>query len=62
MKTEFKATAIWLRSMGGEHNGRVEVLVEIDGKWRKAIVESINGSFSHIAEGNGVDSWKDDNL
>jgi hypothetical protein len=39
-------TAIWLRRIGD----KAQVLAEIDGKWRQVIEESLDGSFSHIAE------------
>lgn len=54
MSTSFTATAIWLRRISETH---CEVLVEIDGKWHKAITEVIDSPFSHIAEGNGKNDW-----
>ena len=38
--------AIWARRIGD----KVQVLFESLGKWRLAIEESVDGSFSHIAE------------
>jgi len=58
MKTEFKATAVWVRRIGDE----VQVLVEIDGVWRLAITDYAENSYSHIAEGNGMDRWPEDPL
>ena len=57
MNTPITITAVWLRTTGGENSGDVEVLVEIDGKWRLAIRDSTFGEISHIAEGNGVYKW-----
>jgi hypothetical protein len=50
----FQATAIWLRRIGD----KVQMLAEIDGKWRLAAEECFDGPFSHIAEGNGSDGWQ----
>jgi hypothetical protein len=58
-KTPVVITAIWLRRSDKDH---AEVLVEIDGKWKTVICENLDGPFSHIAEGNGVDTWKPDRL
>lgn len=49
----FTATGVWLRRMADT----VQLLVERDGRWYLAIEESIEGNFSHIAEGNGADRW-----
>lgn len=56
MNTPITITAIWLRNID-RHN--LEVLVEIDGKWRRAIHDSFGPeeSVSHIAEGNGAYQW-----
>lgn len=58
IQTEVTITAVWLRNMGTH----VEVLVEIDGKWRKCIREYLDSPFSCIAEGNGVDGWRLDEI
>jgi len=53
---------VWLRDEG---NGHIQVLVEIDGQWRVAIKEytgPMEGTFSHIAEGNGKDKWPIDEV
>lgn len=44
--TKIPITAIWLRRIGYE----VQVLIEIDGVWRKVITEHAEVSFSRIAE------------
>jgi len=41
---------IWLRRIGDW----VEVLVEIDRKWKTIIREHYDGPFSHICEPNGI--------
>jgi hypothetical protein len=43
-------TGLWLRRSGDQ----VIVSAEFDGKWRDVIVESIDGSFSHIVEPSGM--------
>jgi len=55
-KTTIPMTAVWSRRIGDY----VETLVETNGEWKLAIREHIDGSFSHIAEGNGADKWKSD--
>ncbi len=47
-------TGIWLRKIGMN----AEVLFEWQGKWHKAIVEHIDGSFSHIIEIGGMADCK----
>ena len=39
-------TAIWLRQL----DGKAQVLVEINKKWRMVIEETCDSPFSHIAE------------
>jgi hypothetical protein len=56
--TTFKATAVWLRRIG-DH---AQVLLEIDGVWRRAIQEHAEGPYSHIAEGNGAADWPVDKV
>lgn len=57
-KTTIKMTAVWSRRSGDY----VETLIEVDGEWKLAISEHIAAPFSHIAEGNGAENWKDDPL
>lgn len=58
MKTDVTITAVWLRNIGPD----VEVLVEVDGKFRLVITELKDGTFSHIAEGNNASNWPIDPL
>jgi hypothetical protein len=51
-------SAIWLRRIG-EH---VEVLAEIDGKFRLVTREQWEGNFSNIANASGADRWPVDRL
>ena len=44
--TKIPITGVWLRRFGDE----VQVLVEINGEWRKVITENVEGSFSRFAE------------
>jgi len=53
MKRPIVITAVWSRRRGDQ----VETLVEIAGQWHVAIRERHDGAFSHIAEGNGADTW-----
>jgi hypothetical protein len=63
MSETIAITGVWLRRRGGENGpATAEVLVEIDGVWRKAIVEDLDSNFSHIAEGAGAHSWPEDDL
>ena len=39
-------TGLWLRREGND----AVVLVEVDGEWRKVIVEYWDGAYSHISE------------
>lgn len=39
-------TGLWLRRIGDD----AEVLIEVNGEWRKVIAERYDGAFSHIAE------------
>lgn len=57
-KTTVPMTAVWCRRDGDY----VETLVEVDGEWKLAIREHLDGQFSHIAEGNGADKWQSDRL
>lgn len=57
-KTVVRVTAVWTRRSGDY----VETLVEVDGEWKLVSREHVEGSFSHIAEGNGAENWKDDPL
>lgn len=43
-------TGIWLLR---ERDDAV-VLVEVDGEWRRVIVERLDGAFSHIAEQGAI--------
>lgn len=45
-------TAVWLRAEG-KH---AVVLVELEGKWIEVCREFMEGPFSHIVEGRGIDS------
>jgi len=58
IETPVTITAVWLRRIGKD----AQVLCEIDGEWRLAIVEGVDGNFSHIAEGNGAKHWPPDPL
>lgn len=49
---EIAVSGVWLRRIGDY----AEVLVEIDGDWRLAIVERLDGFFSHIIEPSGMQS------
>ena len=51
MKEPIEVTGIWLR--GNRDNG-IEVLVEVNGYWRKAITDSFYGEVSHIVEPLGI--------
>jgi hypothetical protein len=47
-------TGLWLRKDAG-NRGALEVLLEIDGQWRKAIAETADdGPISHIVEPAGI--------
>lgn len=48
-------SAVWLRK-ATEHNGnRLEILVEVDGVWRKIIDDTADdGPISHIVESSGI--------
>lgn len=56
-KVSVTTTAIWLRRIGGERNGRVQVLLEIDDVWRVVIDDAADANYSHIAEGRGAEKW-----
>lgn len=43
-------TGVWLLSRGPD----AFVLVEVDGAWRRCIVERLDGNFSHIIEPSGI--------
>jgi hypothetical protein len=47
-------TGVWLRSIGSDLGMNLEVLVEIDGKWRLVIEELADGNISHIVEEAGM--------
>lgn len=51
-------SGVWLRREGED----AVVLVEIDGEWRRVIVERVDGSFSHIAERGGIENAPKDTL
>lgn len=59
-------TGVWLRTAGGESgpDRRLEVLVEVDGKWRLIQSEPTNqfGEISHITEPAGILSAPEDHL
>ncbi len=48
-------TGVWLRKATAHNGGQIEVLVELDGKWRKVIVDRADdGPISHIVETAGI--------
>jgi hypothetical protein len=51
-------TGLWIRRIGAD----VHALVEVDGEWRKVIVEQADGAFSHIAEQSGIRNSPVDDL
>lgn len=53
-------TGIWLRNGAGSDD--LEVLAEVDGRWRTVIVESFGGPLSHIVEPLGIRHGKPDRL
>ncbi|MDP2270904.1 MAG: hypothetical protein Q8K32_09250 [Archangium sp.] len=58
-------TGVWLRTAGGEAGPRrLEVLVEVDGKWRLLQSEPTNhfGAISHITEPAGIELAPEDYL
>jgi hypothetical protein len=42
--------AVWLRKIGHD----VQVLVEVEGRWRLVISEPEDGNYSHIVEAAGI--------
>lgn len=47
-------TAVWLRKIGEN----AEALIEVDGLWRLAIEEPVDGNFSHIVEQSGLEKTR----
>jgi hypothetical protein len=43
-------SGVWLRKIGNE----VQVLFEVDEKWRLVVVEPEDGNYSHIVETEGI--------
>lgn len=52
MKEPIAITGLWLRRSGDY----AVVCVEVGGKWVEAIVEHVDGTFSHIAEPRGIEA------
>lgn len=53
---DVRIQGVWLRNTMTKPLDEIEVLVEIDGKWRKAIVELNDGPISHICETSGIEN------
>jgi hypothetical protein len=63
-KEPVSVTGIWLRKSPDHYDGRVEVLAEVDGQWRKAIEypNPHDGPISHIVEPAGIRNAPPDDL
>lgn len=50
MQEPVEITGLWLRVF----QGKIKVLLEIDGEWRRCLTESCDGIVSHIVEPIGI--------
>lgn len=57
MKRPVTVTAVWIRRAGlaTDQFAKVELLVEINGRFRLCATELLDSNFSHIVEGWGIE-------
>jgi hypothetical protein len=56
---------VWCRKLGSGTDQRIEVLVEVDGKWRLIQTHrglTLDGELSHITEPGGIADAPEDTL
>ena len=58
MKLAVAVTSIWIRRRGGPDDplAQVELLAEVDGRFRLLCTELLGSNFSHIVEGHGIET------